>query len=133
MPWRNTEFFAAAGWASGGSPAVTCCTLGVGTPSREMEKRIFIAVLISIAFLWLWAAVAPKLFPDLVKPKTNVTAPKPAPEKTATTASTGTVPAASGTPGQVTFVTTTLSGPNNVQIWVSGSVQDTQKHCVDGA
>src|SRR5437867_4573432 len=43
-----------------------------------MEKRIFVAVLISIAFLWLWAAVAPKLFPDLVKPKTNLTAPKPA-------------------------------------------------------
>jgi YidC/Oxa1 family membrane protein insertase len=43
-----------------------------------MEKRIFVAVLISIAFLWLWAAVAPKLFPDLVKPKTNITTPKPA-------------------------------------------------------
>ena len=32
-----------------------------------MEKRIFAAVLISIGFLWLWAAVAPKLFPDLMK------------------------------------------------------------------
>lgn len=39
-----------------------------------MEKRIFIAVLISLAFLWLWAAVAPKLFPELVKQP-----PKPAP------------------------------------------------------
>jgi YidC/Oxa1 family membrane protein insertase len=47
-----------------------------------MEKRIFIAVLISIAFLWLWAAVAPKLFPNLVKPKPPVTAPK-APSTTA--------------------------------------------------
>jgi YidC/Oxa1 family membrane protein insertase len=62
-----------------------------------MEKRIFVAVLISIAFLWLWAAVAPKLFPDLVKPKTNLTAPKAAPAKeapaTATAATTASVPA----------------------------------------
>ena len=40
-----------------------------------MEKRIFAAVLISIGFLWLWAAVAPKLFPDLMK--------KPVPAKEA--------------------------------------------------
>ena len=32
-----------------------------------MEKRIFAAVVISIAFLWTWAAVAPKLFPNLVR------------------------------------------------------------------
>ena len=32
-----------------------------------MEKRIFVAILISIGFLWLWAAVAPKLFPELAK------------------------------------------------------------------
>src|SRR5438067_10705416 len=51
-----------------------------------MEKRIFIAVLISIAFLWLWAAVAPKLFPNLIKPKSSVTAPKQAPAKTTPTA-----------------------------------------------
>src|SRR5207302_2842326 len=42
-----------------------------------MEKRIFAAVLISIGFLWLWAAVAPKLFPDLMK--------KPVPAKVETT------------------------------------------------
>src|SRR5437899_1345251 len=47
-----------------------------------MEKRIFVAVLISIAFLWLWAVVAPKLFPDLVKPKTNLTQ-RPAQTQTA--------------------------------------------------
>jgi YidC/Oxa1 family membrane protein insertase len=46
---------------------VTRLILEVGTPSLEMEKRIFAAVLISIGFLWLWAAVAPKLFPDLMK------------------------------------------------------------------
>ena len=71
-----------------------------------MEKRIFIAVLISIAFLWLWAAVAPKLFPNLIKPKTNVTAPKPAatattaPAKAATT-STAPVPAPPSAPRTV--------------------------------
>ena len=49
-----------------------------------MEKRIFSAVLISIGLLWLWAAVAPMLFPDLVKPPrpntpaaTSTTTPKP--------------------------------------------------------
>jgi YidC/Oxa1 family membrane protein insertase len=42
-----------------------------------MEKRIFIAVVVSIAFLWLWAAVAPKVFPNLIKPRTTVTTPKP--------------------------------------------------------
>ncbi|MGZ4777838.1 MAG: membrane protein insertase YidC [Thermoanaerobaculia bacterium] len=39
-----------------------------------MEKRIFIAVLISLAVLWSWAALAPKLFPDLVKTKPPVAA-----------------------------------------------------------
>src|SRR5438552_2651144 len=47
-----------------------------------MEKRIFIAVVISIAFLWLWAAVAPKVFPNLIKPKTTVTTPTPKPANT---------------------------------------------------
>ena len=54
-----------------------------------MEKRIFLAVLISIALLAGWAFVAPKLFPNLVKSKTNVTSPKPAtPSKTTTTKTT---------------------------------------------
>ena len=54
-----------------------------------MEKRIFAAVLISIGLLWLWAALAPKLFPELAR--------KPAPPKpavTATTATSATTPAA---------------------------------------
>jgi YidC/Oxa1 family membrane protein insertase len=55
-----------------------------------MEKRIFIAVVVSIAFLWLWAAVAPKVFPNLVKPKAPVTTPAPKPENTNTTAVTTT-------------------------------------------
>lgn len=51
-----------------------------------MEKRIFIAILVSVAVLWVWAAIAPKLFPDLVKK------PVPAATNTATT-STGPAPA----------------------------------------
>jgi YidC/Oxa1 family membrane protein insertase len=45
-----------------------------------MEKRIFLAVLISLAVLWSWAALAPKLFPELVKkpvPQTTATPSKP--------------------------------------------------------
>jgi YidC/Oxa1 family membrane protein insertase len=51
-----------------------------------MEKRIFLAILISLGLLWGWAALAPKLFPELVK-KPPVT--KPA-ERTSTTATTTT-------------------------------------------
>ncbi len=71
-----------------------------------MEKRIFVAVLISIGFLWLWAAVAPKLFPDLMK--------KPVPEKpavTATTATTASAPAAPPTSTTTTATTTTTVEP----------------------
>jgi YidC/Oxa1 family membrane protein insertase len=66
-----------------------------------MEKRIFVAVLISIGFLWLWAAVAPKLFPDLMKkpvpakeevvPPASATTPAPATTSSAPIASTTTV------------------------------------------
>src|SRR5450432_4053647 len=39
-----------------------------------MEKRLFMAVLISIAFLWAWAALVPRFLPELVKPKAVVRA-----------------------------------------------------------
>jgi YidC/Oxa1 family membrane protein insertase len=68
-----------------------------------MEKRIFVAVLISIGFLWLWAAVAPKLFPDLMK--------KPEPEKPAVTATTASVPAAPPTSTTTTATTTAAVEP----------------------
>src|SRR5437660_1316796 len=61
-----------------------------------MEKRIFAAVLISIGFLWLWAAVAPKLFPDLMK--------KPERAKVETTSTT-----ASAAPSQPPPVSATTS------------------------
>jgi YidC/Oxa1 family membrane protein insertase len=59
-----------------------------------MEKRIFLAVLVSLAVLYLWAAIAPRLFPDLVK--------KPAATTTSTTGTTGTTasaPAPASAPG----------------------------------
>jgi YidC/Oxa1 family membrane protein insertase len=66
-----------------------------------MEKRIFAAVLISIGFLWLWAAVAPKLFPDLMK--------KPVPAKVETTSTTATATTAPSQPAPVTASTTTTT------------------------
>lgn len=41
-----------------------------------MEKRIFLAVIISIALLWIWAAIAPKIFPDLAKPRPSTSQPR---------------------------------------------------------
>jgi YidC/Oxa1 family membrane protein insertase len=66
-----------------------------------MEKRIFAAVLISIGFLWLWAAVAPKLFPDLMK--------KPVPAKVETTSTTASATTAPSQPPPVTASTTTTT------------------------
>jgi YidC/Oxa1 family membrane protein insertase len=62
-----------------------------------MEKRIFLAVLISLAVLWSWAALAPKLFPDLVKkpaPQTQTTSSQPSSSQPATQTSTAAAPVA---------------------------------------
>lgn len=65
-----------------------------------MEKRIFLAIVISIGFLWLWAAIAPKLFPELarkdpVKPAaTSTTAPAPKPAASPAVTTPATTPAA---------------------------------------
>lgn len=42
-----------------------------------MERRIFIAIGISIAFLWIWAALAPRFFPQMAKPKPTPSAKSP--------------------------------------------------------
>ncbi|MBW3671737.1 MAG: hypothetical protein KY432_08720, partial [Acidobacteria bacterium] len=34
-----------------------------------MEKRLFIAILVSIGFLWAWGMIAPRLFPELAPRK----------------------------------------------------------------
>lgn len=65
-----------------------------------MEKRIFVAVILSIALLWGWAVLAPKLFPELVKPKKAAptqTAPATTTTETSTT-STAPVPSSSTQP-----------------------------------
>jgi len=58
-----------------------------------MEKRIFIAIGLSIAVLFGWSWLAPKLFPDLVK---KPVPPKPAATSTTTAGST-TAPASTAT------------------------------------
>jgi len=68
-----------------------------------MEKRIFAAVLVSIGLLWLWAAVAPKLFPDLAK--------KPAPPSPAVTATTATTAPPAATVTTTTTTTSTAPAP----------------------
>jgi YidC/Oxa1 family membrane protein insertase len=60
-----------------------------------MEKRIFVAIAVSVAFLWLWAALAPRLFPELARQKTPPKKTSTASTSTGTTATarTSTAPA----------------------------------------
>ena len=73
-----------------------------------MEKRIFLAIAISLAVLFGWAAIAPRLFPELMKkpePVKTSTAPKTTTSTTSTAA-----PTASGTaplPAAMTAASTT--------------------------
>jgi len=70
-----------------------------------MEKRIFLAVVISIGLLVGWSFVVPKLFPELMK--------KPEPAKTATTSTTSTTSTASTTTNTPTSTaaSTTATAP----------------------
>jgi YidC/Oxa1 family membrane protein insertase len=89
-----------------------------------MEKRIFLAILISLGLLWGWAALAPKLFPELVK-KPAVTKPAepkaPAPKNAAATESAATTttgaPATSPAPA-VSPVSATPIAAERVQLTV---------------
>ncbi|MBK5259997.1 MAG: membrane protein insertase YidC [Thermoanaerobaculia bacterium] len=54
-----------------------------------MEKRIFVAIGVSIAFLWLWAIVAPRLFPELAKPAVKPTSAATSTSAPRTSASAG--------------------------------------------
>jgi YidC/Oxa1 family membrane protein insertase len=77
-----------------------------------MEKRIFLAILISLGLLWGWAALAPKLFPELArKPavtKPAAPAPKPA---AATTSTTGSAPAPAATAPTATLAAAPTTAP----------------------
>jgi YidC/Oxa1 family membrane protein insertase len=87
-----------------------------------MEKRIFLAVAVSIALLVVWSAVAPKLFPDLIK--------KPAPaaaQKTAAPASPNpaAAPSASTTTAAAGSAAPTAPDARSVEPVAAQSVQET--------
>src|SRR5215212_1894515 len=107
--------------------------LEAGTPSLEMEKRIFVAVLISLAFLWLWAAVAPKLFPELVKkpvpvePKAATTTTPPAgkpdavqPVQSAPPPSGAAAPATTSAAPAAAITTAPLAAPRVIETTLAG-------------
>lgn len=75
-----------------------------------MEKRIFLAVLISLAVLWSWAVIAPRLFPDLVK-KPPVTSTSGTSSSASTTAGTAAAPTSSSASTTTGAVTTTTASP----------------------
>jgi YidC/Oxa1 family membrane protein insertase len=89
-----------------------------------MEKRIFLAILISLGLLWGWAALAPKLFPELVKKPAVVkpaepkaTAPKEAATGTAATPSTTTSGASATSPAGAPATATPIAA-QRVQLTV---------------
>ncbi|GAC1437252.1 MAG: membrane protein insertase YidC [Thermoanaerobaculia bacterium] len=67
-----------------------------------MEKRIFAAIAISVALLWIWAAIAPRIFPELArKPPAPVSVP----------ATARTLPARPGPPAATASATTSTLAP----------------------
>ncbi|HEX7807772.1 MAG TPA: hypothetical protein VF608_03585, partial [Thermoanaerobaculia bacterium] len=70
-----------------------------------MEKRIFLAVVISIALLVGWSVLIPKFFPELVR--------KPAPAKSATTSTTTPSSTTSTTASATTTAATTSAAPSS--------------------
>ncbi|MFL6247469.1 MAG: membrane protein insertase YidC [Thermoanaerobaculia bacterium] len=73
-----------------------------------MEKRIFLAILISLGLLWGWAALAPRLFPELVK---RPQATKPAAPKPVTTTTSATETTASSAPAAPSITAAAPSTP----------------------
>ena len=73
-----------------------------------MEKRIFLAIVISIAFLWAWAAIAPKLFPELAKKPTPA---KPAATTPATTTTASTATSTTSVPAPSIAASTPVAAP----------------------
>ncbi len=84
-----------------------------------MEKRIFLAILISLGLLWGWAALAPKLFPELVKkaPVAKPSDPKAPAAKNdtaatpSTTATTGTTATSTAAPDPAIAGATPVATP----------------------
>src|SRR6266576_6671247 len=88
-----------------------------------MEKRIFIAVVISIAFLALWSALVPRFFPELLKkPAAPVT-------QTSQTTTTGT-PAVTTSTGQKPAATQTTKPATIVSAHVAPVSENTLRETV---
>ena len=77
-----------------------------------MEKRIFVAILISIGMLWLWAAIAPRLFPELAK--------KPEPAKAVATTTHATATTRDVAPS--TSTATSVATPAGAQLAPAAAV-----------
>src|SRR6266550_4737963 len=73
-----------------------------------MEKRIFVAVVISIAFLALWSALIPKFFPEMVK--------KPAPAAKPAVTSTSMPISAAATPKSPVKPQTSNLNPESLHV-----------------
>jgi YidC/Oxa1 family membrane protein insertase len=67
-----------------------------------MEKRIFIAVMISIAFLWAWGYLIPRVFPEVAQQQQRAQTKKPQASP---------VPASSGTAAPSTSADATTTSP----------------------
>ncbi|MBV8517792.1 MAG: membrane protein insertase YidC [Acidobacteria bacterium] len=85
-----------------------------------MEKRIFLAIGISIALLWIWAALAPKLFPELAK---KPLPPKPAVTSTTASSTTSTAPATSSSAPTAVATPTIAPAPAMTQVVSATRVQ----------
>lgn len=90
-----------------------------------MEKRLLLAVLLSIAFLFTWGAVAPRLFPDLARrplPAEEIGAP--ASEVPGSEVSTSTVDAPGAATGQTP---STAAAPSPTAPAASGTVPASER------
>jgi YidC/Oxa1 family membrane protein insertase len=85
-----------------------------------MEKRIFLAILISLGLLLGWAAIVPKLFPELARkpavtkpatPSAAATTTSPAPAATTTTTATG-----GATPSAIAPASSVASAPTTTPV-----------------
>ncbi len=92
-----------------------------------MEKRIFAAIGISIAFLWLWAAIAPRIFPQLAKtepPRENITSTSTTPPAEAgATSTTGTTATTASSPAAAPATTSSIAPAPAATPIAAGAVQ----------
>jgi YidC/Oxa1 family membrane protein insertase len=88
-----------------------------------MEKRIFVAVVISIAFLALWSVLIPKFFPQMVKKPAPVTSTASS-TSTATSAARST-PAPAGGPKAASTPTTVAPTATHVAPVAAAALQQT--------